>query len=265
MHGRSNEGREAMQPDDATEPRLSEQSGRRRTTWSRRVALGLFAVLAGCGAGGEGERADAASVTDPRAPDTTARFVSAFDAEDGGPAGERIVARPPVNWELSFQSVNPGLRLVEFRPDRETAEVDEQLTFESFNADRMPEPLEALAGIAAEASAACADFEHFNTFAGEENNYPTAVALLVCRDDTIAGGPRITMVKAIKGNEYFYVIHRSRSVPPFTAPDGEESSADLHQQLSEAVGGLSLYMRSVSLCDDHRPEEHPCGDQKADS
>jgi hypothetical protein len=177
------------------------------------------------------------------------------------PAGERIVARPPADWALRVQSVNPSLRVVEFRPEHPAPEADEHLLFEAFSAEPMPEPLEALAHVAATARETCPDLQHFNTFAGDENNYATAVALMVCREDPSAQGARVSMVKAIRGNDYFYVVRRSRLVPALAAPMAEDTEP-LRQELSEVVGGLSLYLRSVTLCDDHRPE-HPCSSSDA--
>jgi hypothetical protein len=235
------------------EVQLAEKSWMPRRARLRLRCTWLLApvLLAGCGSDPDPGSTQAA----PRVPAPQPQVVVAAP-EAPGPAGERIVARPPAEWALRVQSVNPSLRLVEFRPEHPVADADEHLVFEAFNAEPMPEPLEALADVAARARETCPDLQHFNTFAGEENNYATAVALMVCREDPSVQGARVSMVKTIRGNDYFYVVRRSRLVPTLAAPMAEDTE-QMRQELSETVGGLSLYLRSVTLCDDHRPE-HPC-------
>ncbi|MEE8079643.1 MAG: hypothetical protein V3T18_11650, partial [Pseudomonadales bacterium] len=59
----------------------------------------------------------------------------------------------------------------------------------------------------------------------------------------------VSLIKVIKGNEYFYVINRSQRAAPL--PQGEPPLSE------EVIAGWSLYIRSVSVCDTEKPE-HPC-------
>ncbi len=176
-------------------------------------------------------------------------------------AGERIIATPPLDWELKFRTVNAELRFIEYAPpEGEGDSRAQQLIFEAFTADPMPAPLQALAGIAGNERNRCSDFETYNTFAGDENNYPTAVALMICRQEPDAESARISVVKTIQGNDYFYVVTRNHEVPAFGEPSSgnDQDTVDgVTSELSDIVGALSLYMRTVTLCDDAR-EEHPC-------
>jgi hypothetical protein len=126
-------------------------------------------------------------------------------------------------------------------------------------ANAKSDPLSVLASVAEHARDDCPDLDHFNTFSGDVNNYAAGAALLVCRSDPHGAGARIDAVKAIQGNDRWYIVHRSRAVARIGAPEanGEDGIAQLHAELAEVVSVLSLYVRSVTLCDDERAE-HPC-------
>ena len=93
--------------------------------------------------------------------------------------------------------------------------------------------------------------EHFPTFAGTENGYPTAVRLLVCDHNDVIDMGQITLVKAISGNDRRYVISRARRVPSFDA-------ASAAPPISQAeIGAWSQHLRLLTLCDTRNPA-HPC-------
>ena len=62
------------------------------------------------------------------------------------------------------------------------------------------------------------------------------------------------MMKAIQGNDYFYVITRSQRGAPL--------AAEAKPLSDEEAGGWSLFLRSIKVCDPSR-EEHPCPDADA--
>ncbi len=195
------------------------------------------------------------------------------------PEGERILGTPPLHWELTLRSLNPELRLLEFRPPlpepaapiEPTAESEAaaseaalapqrpRLKFETFISQPLPDPLQTLGDIAHALEERCEGFDYFNTFVGSENNYHTAVALMVCHKHQLSGQGLVRMSKAIRGNDHFYVITRDEPTAPLSSSDMAALSADRPdaQALATVVGALSLYMRSVRLCDDNLPA-HPC-------
>lgn len=163
--------------------------------------------------------------------------------------GERLLAAPPEGWKEVFNSDNPGLRMVEFIPDGQVnATWQEKISFESSSGKPLPDPIAFLEGLSVDQSGTCDGFESFTTFSGFENGYPTTLRLMVCKNSDIINQSQVTMLKAIQGEENFYVISRAQRAPPL---------ADDAEPLSEAeIAGWSLYMKAISLCDGS--PEHPC-------
>ena len=76
------------------------------------------------------------------------------------------------------------------------------------------------------------------------------------------------MIKAIQGNDYFYVISRARREPPEPPPTdqipseipsgGDRPSAGVEDSgLEEEVAAWSIYLKSIVVCDVDLPD-HPC-------
>jgi hypothetical protein len=171
--------------------------------------------------------------------------------------GERLLAAPPPGWIRTFALDKGGVRLVEFIPPGSDQQWIDKLSFESFKGggtnalgDELPDPIRLIRNIAKERERVCDGSEDYNTFSGFENNYPTSVRLLLCHRNKASGRGEITMLKSIQGNTDFYVVQRTRRVDPFEdRPRAPMSDAEM--------GLWSLYFRSISVCDDTRPE-HPC-------
>jgi hypothetical protein len=220
------------------------------------MAIGLLTagLLIGCGSDNP--------EPEPESTDTEPRSAQ-VRADSTTEPGERLIAVPPLNWELRVQSLNPELRILEYGPpspegtDPENPPpTTERIIFETYTADPLPEPMDVLHTMALRLEERCQDLEAFNTFIGEENNYPTAVALLICYGHHGSGDTRVHMAKGIKGNDEFFLVMREQRLPSASG-NGDESVRPDVDAMSEVVGALALYLRSVSLCDD-RYEAHPC-------
>jgi len=60
---------------------------------------------------------------------------------------------------------------------------------------------------------------------------------------------QVTLIKAIQGNDNFYVITRAKRVPPV---------AEGAQPIStEVMAQWAAYMRAITVCDSNR-DAHPC-------
>lgn len=128
----------------------------------------------------------------------------------------------------------------------------EKVSFESFTAKELPDPIEFVTGIAADQADACKNFEHFNILSAQENGYATSVRFMVCPENGLIGMGQITLIKAIQGNDRFYVITRAKRVP--IAAEGESA-----KPISDAEMAIwSTYMRAISVCDAELGEVHPC-------
>ena len=66
-----------------------------------------------------------------------------------------------------------------------------------------------------------------------ENGYPTRVWLLDCPKNRLSGRPKITLFKAVQGNDGFYLVQEGL---PFRAEQ---------EQATQWMG----YLRKVSVCD----------------
>ncbi len=165
--------------------------------------------------------------------------------------GEQLLAAPPGGFKEIFSSDNPGLRMVEYIPEGEARDSwQEKITFEALSGDPLPDPIEFLKALAADQAGACAEgFSEYPTFSGFENGYPTSVHLMICRRSRVVEQSQITMLKAIQGNESFYVVTRAQRAPPLA-----EGASALSE---EAMGGWALYLKAISLCD-NGVAEHTC-------
>lgn len=169
------------------------------------------------------------------------------------PQGEHLLAEPPPGWIQGFFTETPTMRMVEYLPE-DPGDNDwiEKVSFESFTAKELPDPIEFVTGIAADQADACENFEHFNILSAQENGYATSVRFMVCPENSLIGMGQITLIKAIQGNDRFYVITRAKRVP--IATEGESA-----KPISDAEMAIwSTYMRAISVCDAELGEVHPC-------
>lgn len=165
-------------------------------------------------------------------------------------SGEQLRAEPPQGWKQGFATDTPGLRMAEYIPENETHEQWRQkISFESLSGQPLPDPIDFLNSISTDQAGTCEGFESFSTFSGLENGYPTSVQLMVCQRSKLIDKSQVTMIKAIQGNEFFYVVTRAQRGPPLT--DGARALNDTE------MASWSLYLRAITVCDSERPE-HPC-------
>jgi len=180
----------------------------------------------------------------------------AASAETPASSTEQLIAQPPRGWRQTGATNIGNLKRAEFVPEAESVEGVEtnwirRITFESIREDPMPDPIEFVELMSFDRDYMCGTFEAHPTFSGEENGYPTAVFLLVCHKDRVTERSEITMMKTIQGNDFFYVITRSlrgEPIEPGEKPEIEEA----------VIGGWSLFLKSISVCDPGQPETHPC-------
>ncbi len=164
-------------------------------------------------------------------------------------SGERLLAEPPEGWKQVFRTDKPDIRLVEYIPeDQHNASWSSKVSFESL-AGNPQDPIDFVNGISADQANTCDGFEATPTFAGLENGYPTTVQFLECANSRLIERSQVTMIKAIQGNDYFYVITRAHRGAPLESGEKSLSNAEIAE--------WSMYLRAISLCDDRDPE-HAC-------
>lgn len=163
--------------------------------------------------------------------------------------GELLIATVPAGWKLDFSTKTPGLRIAEYSPDDGAEKWTTKIKLESLGGDYLPEPVDFFNSFSEDQEEVCPDSENYSTFSGKENGYDTSVHLFVCRRNKLSNISLVSLIKVIKGNEYFYVITRSRRAAPLPQ--------DVAALSEEEIAGWSLYIRSISVCDTEKPE-HPC-------
>jgi len=162
---------------------------------------------------------------------------------------ERLLAAAPQGWKEVFSRNDPELRVVEFVPeDQQNEKWSDKITFESLKGDPLPDPIEFQDGLILEQRENCENFNSYSTFSGIENGYPTTVQLFICKRSELIKQSQVTMLKAIQGDEHFYVISLAQRGAPLA--DDAKAMSD------EEIAGWSLYLRGISVCDD--TPEHPC-------
>jgi len=169
------------------------------------------------------------------------------------PKGEYLLAQPPQGWVQGFVTKTPTLSMVEYVPeDPGDSDWVDKVSFESFAADELLDPIEFVMDIATDQAATCDNFEHFNILSAKENGYPTSVRFMICPENSLIGMAQVTLIKAIQGNDRFYVITRAKRVP--VAEQGERA-----KPISDAEMAIwSTYMRAIGVCDAELGDVHPC-------
>jgi hypothetical protein len=84
---------------------------------------------------------------------------------------------------------------------------------------------------------------------GEENGYPFALWMQMCRNNPQVNQAEITLFKVIQGNDSFYFVHRAWRVP--TVSPNEAIPIDPNELVE-----WGRYMRLVGVCDTRIPERN---------
>jgi hypothetical protein len=181
---------------------------------------------------------------------TNSKHKSASESGAGLESSEQLLAKLPPNWQLIYQFNNTSTRLSDFIPPGETeTNWTTRLSFESFEELVDSDPIEILLGEVVRDQKNCSFVQHFNLFSGLENNFPASVRLFLCGENNLDDRGEVKLIKAIAGNDYFYLIRILKKIEPF--------DLDQPEFAKQEVAGWSNYLRQISLCDPTRPE-HPC-------
>ncbi len=203
------------------------------------MTLLLAIALFGCGGGApeqSGEKQATVAPTRPAPPPDT--------------SPERLLAQPPEGWLQNFHTEGPGIRMVEYVPPKtDSNDWTDKLSFESFSAAPLPDPIQLLKSIADDQRKTCRKFSDHETFSGVENDYPTSVRLFICYANPLTNKGQLTLVKTIRGDSHFFVITRAKRVAAI--------ESDTMPMPPEVMAEWSLYLRAIKVCNDTDPR-HPC-------
>lgn len=166
------------------------------------------------------------------------------------PYVEQLIAQPPKGW-IKVWHVNVGdTRVTDFVPKGETRKHwKAKLSFESYTKLLPSDPLIVINEQVKYDKMHCSFVKDYNLFSGLENNYQTSMKLIMCGKLKKTGKGQVTLFKAIKGKQYFYVVRMVRRLPPFKAG---KSGFD-----KTAMAAWSHYFSQIRVCYPGTTK-HPC-------
>ncbi|TAJ35483.1 MAG: hypothetical protein EPO55_25265 [Reyranella sp.] len=155
---------------------------------------------------------------------------------------ENLLVAMPAGFKVGYQGSANGILMQEWIPPNETVEAwSEMVTVQVFLNRKDLDPVQFLATMEKQWAGACKGSNATPAMTGQANGYPSATMLLRCPLLAASGKPETTMLKAIKGNDSFYLVQRAvRSLP---------TPAQLER--------TKQYLDGVSVCDTRRPA-NPC-------
>lgn len=163
---------------------------------------------------------------------------------------EKLLAEPPPDWTEIYQINNVDTRIIEFvPPDQSAKHWTTKIAFESFRRLTDADPIKVLLQEVEQSKKKCSFVQHFNLFSGHENGYPTSIRLIMCGKNENLDKGEVELVKAIKGNDYFYIVRFVDRIPPFEVNEPEFAK--------RKIATWSTYMRLIGLCDPES-EDHAC-------
>jgi hypothetical protein len=166
------------------------------------------------------------------------------------PTGETLLLEVPPAWLEVTSQGSDTFKLAEFVPAGQSKESwSDKLFVESNSLQPLPDPIVFLEAMGGELKTECEGSSDANVHTGKENGYEISVRLLICNKNLNSARGEVSIIKAIRGNDNFYVISRARRSDPLQTGSSPLSKTEM--------GEWSLYMRSIKLCD-ARDDAHPC-------
>ena len=166
------------------------------------------------------------------------------------PYVELLIAQPPKDWNQVFQANLGDTRVTDYVPKGESKDKwTTKLSFESYTSLLKSDPLLVIKSQVDYDKKHCNFVKDFALFTGEENKYDTAMKLITCGKRKSTGKGDVSLFKAIKGDQDFYVIRLVRVVPPFEAGKAKFDKQDMAE--------WSHYFGKIKVCAPGS-KEHPC-------
>jgi hypothetical protein len=155
---------------------------------------------------------------------------------------ENLLQTLPDGYKIGFHTEKKGMVITELVPQSETVKNwTEMLTTQIFLGMKDTTPEQFQARMEKGWLAACKQGESAPVTKGKENGYSFSLWLQSCPSNPETGKPEIVWLKAIQGNDSFYVVQKAfRFDPP-----------------KEQVVQWMKYLRAITVCDT-RSAQHPC-------
>ncbi len=151
---------------------------------------------------------------------------------------ENLLVTVPPGYKIDFQDKKPNSLMNEMVPAAESVNNwTEMVTVQIFYHLKAA-PEQFVDKVASGWKASCPGASTSTIASGPENGYPAGVWLLKCPKNPSTGKPEITWIKAMQGNDSFYVVQKAFKFTP--------SNDEVVQSMK--------YLRAVAVCDSRLPD-----------
>lgn len=153
---------------------------------------------------------------------------------------ENLLITFPQGFRVANDQRANGVHLSEMIPKAETLEDWTQMvTVQIFFGASAMTPPEIKANMEAGWKTSCPGASSGDVADGTENGYRFNLWILACPRNPATGKPETTLLKAIAGNDSFYLVQKAfRSRPTM-----------------DEVGAATAWLRKIEVCDSRRPEQ----------
>ena len=163
--------------------------------------------------------------------------------------GENLLVKFPEGWKLGYQAKRGGVRVSDFIPVNQTIDTWRQMFTVKVFEGVMDSPSTFLDRIEAGIRKGCKDVKADSPGVVVDNGYEAAVTLIACANETHTGNGTLSLMKAISGNEGFYLVRRAWRGKPFPLDTMPVSRQEFSIWLEQ--------INATKVCDT-RGTDHPC-------
>jgi hypothetical protein len=128
---------------------------------------------------------------------------------------ENILVGLPAGYKIGFQARRGNATISEMVPAQETVkDCSEMITVQIFHGSKNMTPQAFRTTMQNQWSSACKGSEFSTVRDGEENGYGFSLWIMSCPLNPSTSKPEVTWLKAIKGNDSFYVVQKAFRFSP---------------------------------------------------
>ena len=165
--------------------------------------------------------------------------LTAETVSETGPEGENLLAGLPAGFKVDYQATQENQTITEMVPEGETVQDwTTMVTVQVYLGERNTTPEQAKTNLTEAWLNACQNSESYPVADGAENGYDFVLWQLYCPLYPSTQREEYTYLKAIQGNDSFYLVQVAFRYTP--------SEDDITQWMS--------YLREVQACDSRIPE-----------
>ena len=152
---------------------------------------------------------------------------------------ENLLQSLPTGYKIDFQERKNNILITEMVPQKESVNNwTEMVTTQVFLGLKNASPENFQSFMKKQWIESCKGGSSTSVSSGKENGYQIALWLMTCPLNESTGKPEYTWVKAIKGNDSFYVVQKAFKFNPS----------------KEQISQWMQYLKKVKVCDTRLPD-----------